>query len=225
VNAAATMPSRSRGAKAGAPPPPGDDARLGGERDLLGRLRAGDDGAFEALVRANGGKMLAVARRYLRREEDARDAVQEAFVSAFRSIPRFQGGSSLSTWLHRITVNAALMKIRTSSRRPETPIEDLLPRFDSDGHHASPVEVWPDSAEEMVSRRETREMVRAAIEGLPESHRSVLLLRDIEDLDTEEVARILGVTPNAVKIRLHRARQALRALLSPIVVPPEHGDS
>jgi RNA polymerase sigma-70 factor (ECF subfamily) len=187
------------------------------ERALLSDLRAGRSEAFETLVRAHAPRLLSVARRYFRAEEDARDAVQETFVSAFRSIARFKGNSSLSTWLHRITVNAALMKIRSGARRPESSIEDLLPQFDQDGHHASTIQEWPESAEEIVFRDETRAQVREAIEKLPETFRTVLLLRDIEDLDTDEVARILNVTPNAVKIRLHRARQALRALLDPIV--------
>jgi len=190
---------------------------LESDREILARFRAGDEGAFESIVRLHGGRMLSVARRYLRREEDARDAVQEAFVSAYRSLGRFQGGSALSTWLHRITVNAALMRIRSGSRRPETSIEDLLPLFDADGHHALPVEAWPESAEETVSRNETCASVRAAIDRLPESYRTVLLLRDIEELDTDEAARTLSITPNAVKIRLHRARLALRTLLCPVM--------
>ena len=104
------------------------------EATLLDALRRGDDAAYETLVRQNSGRMLAVARRYLRNEETARDAVQEAFVSAFRSIARFQGASSLSTWLHRIVVNACLMKLRSGRRHAETSIEELLPQFDETGH-------------------------------------------------------------------------------------------
>jgi RNA polymerase sigma-70 factor (ECF subfamily) len=109
-----------------------------GEADLVARLRAGSDAAYEELVRAQGARLLAVARRLLRSEEDARDAVQDAFISAFRAIDRFEGGSRLSTWLHRIVVNAALMKLRSQQRKPETSIEDLLPRFLEDGHFAEP---------------------------------------------------------------------------------------
>src|SRR6185369_10368363 len=104
------------------------------ERPLLARLQAGDEEACERLVRDHTSRLLAIARRYLRQEEDARDAVQEAFVAAFRSISRFQGTSSLSTWLHRIVINCCLMKLRSGRRRPETSIEELLPRFDEGGH-------------------------------------------------------------------------------------------
>src|SRR5262245_52418857 len=105
-----------------------------GEPKLLERLLAGEEAAYEQLVRTYGGRMLAVARRFLPVEEDARDAVQDAFLSAFRSIRRFEGNAQLSTWLHRIVVNAALMKLRTRRRKPEQSIEDLLPGYLEDGH-------------------------------------------------------------------------------------------
>lgn len=184
------------------------------EQQLLERLRRQDESACEELVRVQGARLLSVARRILRNEEDARDAVQEGFMSAFRALPSFNGESRLSTWLHRIVVNAALMKIRTRSRRPEESIEDLLPRFQDDGHHAEPTGDWT-SANDLIEQREVRDRVRAAIDCLPESYRTVLLLRDIEELDTAEAARVLGVTPNTVKIRLHRARQALAKMLEP----------
>jgi RNA polymerase sigma-70 factor (ECF subfamily) len=186
-----------------------------GEQRLVERLRAGDDDAFEELVRSHAGRMLAVARRFLRSEEDARDAVQDAFLSAFRSIERFEGQARLSTWLHRIVVNAALMKLRTRRRKPEKLIEDLLPGFLEDGHLAQPASEWQPLSDEMLMARETRELVRDAIEQLPENHRNVLMLRDIEGFDTEETAELMGISTNAVKTRLHRARQALRGLLEP----------
>jgi RNA polymerase sigma-70 factor (ECF subfamily) len=150
----------------------------------------------------------------VRNEEDARDAVQEAFIAAFRAIGRFEGGSTLSTWLHRIAINCCLMKLRSGRRRPETSIEELLPTFDETGHRVLGDESWPESVEAALQRRQTREQVRDAIGRLPEKYRTVILLRDIEELSTEETARALGATPTAVKIRLHRARQALRALIA-----------
>lgn len=187
------------------------------ESALLTRLRARDDDAFEELVRQNAGPMLSVARRYLAGEDDAQDAVQEAFLSAFRSIDGFQGTAKLSTWLHRITVNAALMKLRTRRRKPEEPIDELLPGFLEDGHMTQPASSWRPLSDEILASEETRALVRENIGRLPESHRHVLLLRDIEDLDTAETAQLLGISDNAVKTRLHRARQALRGLLEPHV--------
>jgi RNA polymerase sigma-70 factor (ECF subfamily) len=183
------------------------------EAKLIDALRAGEDDAYAQLVRRYGGRLLAVTRRLLREEEDARDAVQEAFLSAFKSIGRFEAQARLSTWLHRIAVNAALMKLRSKRRRPETSIEELLPGFVEDGHMAEPPQPWREGADTLVARRETRDWVRGRIDELPESHRTVLVLRDIEELDTTEVAELLDISPGAVKTRLHRARQALRSLL------------
>ena len=192
---------------------PALDPEGAAEAALLAGLRAGSDDAYEALVRTNSARLLTVARRILATEEDARDALQEAFISAFKALPRFAGQARLSTWLHRIVVNTALMKLRSRKRRPEEPIDALLPGYKDDGHQAvEPVE-WGDGADVLLERAETRAFVRAQIDNLPDNYRTVLLLRDIEEMSTPETADALGITENAVKIRLHRARQALRALL------------
>jgi len=180
---------------------------------LVVRLKAGDDDAFAEVVKTLGGRMLAVARRFMKDDDAARDVVQDAFLSAFRGIHAFDGQAQLSTWLHRIVVNAALMRLRSRQRRPEQSIEPLLPVFQEDGHHVEPVVSWAESAERMLERQETRVVVRAAIADLPDSYRVVLMMRDIDDLSTREVADALGITENAVKLRLHRARQALATLI------------
>ena len=146
-------------------------------------------------------------------EDDARDVLQEAFISAFRAIDGFAGAARLSTWLHRIVVNTALMRLRSRRRRREESIEGLLPRFDEEGRWAEPPARWSASTDTLLERQQTRAAVRSAIDRLPLNYRTVLLLRDIEELDTDETAALLGMTVNAVKIRLHRARQALRTLL------------
>ena len=156
-----------------------------------------------------------MARRFLPVEEDARDAVQDAFLSAFRGVHRFEGNAQLSTWLHRIVVNASLMKLRTRRRHPELSIEDLLPGYLEDGHFERPASPWRTEDLDPAERDELRELVLRSIHSLPEGHRNVLLLRDIEDFDTEEAAELLQISPGAVKTRLHRARQALRELLEP----------
>ena len=191
--------------------------------ELLARIRAGDERACEALVRQHGGRMLVVARRSLRTEEDSADAVQDAFLSAFRSLESFEGNSALGTWLHRIVVNVCLMKLRARSRSQEVRIDDLLPTFDETGHHSHPVRAWQDDALARLTRAETRAHVWACIDRLPDSYREVLVLRDIEELDTEQTAQHLGINPGAVKTRLHRARQALRTLLEPFVLGNEKG--
>ena len=120
------------------------------EARLVARLKAGDQEAYEEVVRSLGGRMLAVARRFLNDEDAARDAVQDAFLSAFRGIQRFDAQAQLSTWLHRIVVNAALMRIRTRQRRPEQSIEPMLPVFADDGHHASAVVSWTETGEHVL---------------------------------------------------------------------------
>jgi len=195
-------------------------ARIGvgasaGNSARLEQLRAGDASACEAWVRAQSPRLLAVARRILRCEEDAQDAVQDAFIAAFRALAEFNGESALSTWLHRIAVNAALMRLRSRRRRREDPIDELLPRFESDGHHADPVASWLPLPDEELETEQTRVRVRACIDLLPESHRTVLVLRDLEGMDTAEAAAALGLSSDALKMRLHRARQALRKLLEP----------
>lgn len=185
------------------------------ESRLLAGLRARDPTASEAFVRRYGPQMLATARRYLRSEEDCADAVQDAFISAFRTIDGFEGHSRLATWLHRIVVNACLMKLRSRSRHHEVSIDPLLPAFDKSGHHAQSIRGWRRRPEDELLREETRALVRRSIDRLPEDYRTVLLLRDIEQLSTEETARLLQASPGTIKTRLHRARQALRSLLDP----------
>ena len=185
------------------------------EATLVAQLRAGDEAAFEQVVRAYGGRLLAVARRIVGSEEDARDVVQDAFLNAFRSLNRFEGTAKLSTWLHRIVVNAALMRLRTRKRKPEQSIETLLPAFLEDGHYEERFKSWDEPVDKLMERAENRALVRKQIDALPEGYRTVLVLRDIEGLDTEETANVLGLSVNATKIRLHRARQALRTMLAP----------
>lgn len=183
------------------------------EAQLVAGLRDNQADAFETLVRRYGGRMLPVARRILHDDDAAGEAVQEAFIAAFRAIGSFEGQSRLSTWLHRITVNAALMALRKQSRRRERPIETLLPRFLDDGHQADPPTEWQPRSPDAIESQETRETVRACIAALPETYRTVMMLRDIEGLDTQQTADVLKIEPGAVKVRLHRARQALRSLL------------
>jgi RNA polymerase sigma-70 factor, ECF subfamily len=191
--------------------PPADDLVL------LTQLRSGDHDAFADLVLANTGRLLAVARRILRQDQEAQDAVQEAFVCAFKALGGFEGQCRLSTWLHRITVNACLMRLRRRERKPEESIDDLLPAYRADGHTVEQFQRWDDSALARLEKEEMRTLVRTCIDRLPETYRTALLLRDIEEMDSDDAAALLGITPNALKIRVHRARQALRTLLDPHV--------
>lgn len=180
-------------------------------------VRLGDRTACETFIHQHAPQLLAVARRYLRCEHDAADAVQDAFVSALRGLAGFEGGSSLSTWLHRITVNVCLMKLRSKARRRVVAIEDLSPAIDDEGRRIEAVSAWRTQSESSTTSDEVRAGVRACVENLPDDYREVLILRDVEELDTETTADILGISSANVKVRLHRARQALRKLLTPMM--------
>lgn len=186
------------------------------ETALVERLKAGDERAFEILVRRETGRLLAAARRLVRDEAAAYDCVQEAFLSAFRAIDGFEPRSSVGAWLHRITINAALMRLRKERRLAETPIDDLLPAFDADGWRRDLIDVPDDDPESELERRRIREFVRAKIDMLPEGYRTALVLRDLEGWSTKEAAEALGIAEGAMKVRLHRARAALKRLIEPV---------
>ena len=185
------------------------------ELALIRRLRAGDSCAVEEAVRSHGPRLLAVARRILKDEHLAQDTLQDAFIMAMSGFDRFDERSRLGTWLYRIVVNAALMKIRKKSYKGEKPAGELLPQFLEDGHRHGPHGDWGERPEQLAETHETQEIILARIAELPEDYRTILLLRDIEELSTQEAAEVLDITPGAAKVRLHRARQALRELLHP----------
>ena len=182
---------------------------------LIEGLRRGSARHAEHFVRTHIGPMRAVARRILSGDTHADDCVQEAFLKAFKKIDTFEGRSTLKTWLHRITVNEALMKLRALKRLGEQQVDELMPEFDANSCRIEAP--WPYMAtpEDILQRESARALVTSKIHELPDSYRIVLLLRDIEELDTAEVAEMLGISPGNVKVRLHRARSALKKLLEP----------
>jgi RNA polymerase sigma-70 factor (ECF subfamily) len=192
-----------------------------GDAALVARLKAGDGRAYEEVIRELGGRMLATAVRMLGNEDDAQEAVQDAFLSAFRNIRNFDEKSRFGTWIHRILINACLMKLRTRRRKPASSLDELAGRI-SDGNHSEfPIASWrekhPDDLDD-----ETRARVQEEVQHLSDEHRTIIMLRDIEELNTEETATVLGISTSAVKTRLHRARLALRERLSKYFV--EHAD-
>lgn len=183
---------------------------------IIAELKRGNAATFEQIVREHTGWMFAVARRITNCEEDAADCVQEAFSIAHQKIAGFEGRSTLKTWLHRVVVNQALMKLRKKRRRPEESIDELMPDFDDNGFLIGPVQITDETAEELLSKKEVAGEVRRAITELPETYRTILLLRDIEELSTTETAEILEIDEGAARTRLHRARTALKKKLEPI---------
>ena len=181
---------------------------------LVEGLRVGDRGAIESLVHRFGPMLFTAARAILPDESDANDAVQDGLMSALGSIGTLEDPQALPSWLRRIVTNAALLIRRKRTRRRERAIETLLPTFEESGVRHDPGPQSMSLALELLESRELVGLVREAIEELPEAHREVLLLRDIVGLSNTEAAAALGITPNLTKVRLHRARQALRTLLA-----------
>lgn len=184
------------------------------ERTLLTALRNHDTSAFEYLVRIYRRRLLAVARRLLACEEDAQDAVQNALLAAFRAIETFENGAKLSTWLHRIVINAAFMILRTKRRHPEQLQDPFVLELLQDHQLSTSIETLQSSSPEfLLLRREICTLVRSSLGCLSAQTREILLLRELEGLNTQESADHLGVSPNAAKIRLCRARKLFRHVL------------
>jgi len=183
----------------------------------LDALRTGDAAAIEAFVRQNTPWMLRLANRILRDQGLAEDAVQAAFASIFRALGRFEGRSSLKTWMHRIVANQALMQLRKDRRLQEMSIDALLPEFDISGCRIEDDWQTVETPEALLEKAQTKGTVLALIDTLPDAYRIVLVLRDIEELSTAEVAEMLELTEANVKVRLHRARAALKKLLEPLI--------
>ncbi len=171
----------------------------------------------DELVRTNIGWMLALAERLLRDRALAEDVVQESFVRAFDGLAGFEGRSSIESWLHRITVNSALSKLRQLKRLAEQSIDEHLPEFDRFDCRVETPWTRLASVEEIIESDDKRRRVYETIGQLPDAYRVVLQLRDIEEYHTREVATLLGISESNVKVRLHRARAALKKLLEPIL--------
>lgn len=171
----------------------------------------------EELVRNNIGWMLALAERLLRDRGLAEDVVQESFVRAFDGLAGFEGRSTLETWLHRITVNTALSKLRNLKRLAEQPIDEHLPEFDRQDCRIELPWSRLATVDEIMESEQMQRRVYETIGELPEAYRVVLQLRDLEEYSTSEVAALLDISESNVKVRLHRARAALKKLLEPLL--------
>ena len=187
------------------------------DASFVAALKAGDKDAAEVLVRTHSPWMLAVARRIAGNSALAEECVQEAFINVFHKIGDFAERSSLKTWLHRIVVNQALMKLRSRRKNKEISIDDLLPEFDANGCRIEAPWQTLATPDEVFEREGMRSLIHSKINELPESYRLILQLRDIEELTTRETAEGLGLSEANIKVRLHRARAALKKLLEPVL--------
>jgi RNA polymerase sigma-70 factor, ECF subfamily len=192
------------------------------QKKLVQLAQSGDPEAFESIVQPHLGLFSRVIQRILGNEAESQDALQDALITLYRELPSFAGNSQFSTWAYRVCVNQALMHRRKRVRRREDAIEDLLPRFQDDGHHMNQdtLLAWSEESEALVNveRDELKAKVRQGLDRLSDDQRAVFVLKDLEDWDTEDIARHLGITKDLVRQRLHRARLALRGLLSDFVV-------
>ncbi|HET7874395.1 MAG TPA: sigma-70 family RNA polymerase sigma factor, partial [Methylomirabilota bacterium] len=194
-----------------------------GESRLVERLRAGDTAALESVMEQYASRLYRVAYGITRSASDAEEVVQDVFLTLFRKIDTFEGRAALGSWLYRVATNAALIKRRGKRAQVEVALEDYLPTFLSDGHREGDrshlLADWSQNPEEDLLSDEARASLGRAVEALPDHYRAVLVLRDIENLSNEEVAEMLRESVASVKSRLHRARMALREMLTRQLTP------
>jgi RNA polymerase sigma-70 factor (ECF subfamily) len=198
---------------ASAPPTtPSDPPDLAAsDEDLVARARAKDFGAFEQLLDRYEDKIFRLAYRFVRNETEAKEILQDTFLTTWRKLDTFKGDAQFSSWLYRVAANAALMRLRAQRRHPEVSTEELPIGFlDNYGQTLAAGENWAKRPDDELQSGELRQHIQAAVDGLPEIYRTVFLIRDVEGLSTEETAEILQISVPTVKTRLHRARIALR---------------
>ena len=185
------------------------------EQDLVQRLQAGDAETFDALFRQYFQKVFRQATHLLGNAAEAEEVVQEVFLAVYEKAHTFRGEAAFTTWLYRLTTNAAFSRLRRRKRSHEVAIEDYLPQFQPDGHHlVRPVVDWSANLEERLADAQLQQLLRQAIELLQPLDKAVLVLSDFEDLSNKEIGEALGLTVLAVKARLHRARLFLRGQLA-----------
>lgn len=193
------------------------------EMALVHAAKEGDLGAFEQLLQRNQALVFRIARHITGSREDAEEVSQEAFLKAFQNLERFEGRSRFSTWVTRITVNTALMRLRHHRGHETVPIRE----DDAEAAGALHQEVvdWRPDPEQLYSRQELRAILARALAGLPQHYSTVFLLRDVEGFSTAETAEALGLSVTAVKARLLRARLQLREGLSSFFKLPQNKSS
>ena len=184
--------------------------------EVVRACQRGEAGALDALVRATYADVYALAYRLVRDRDEAADVTQEVFVRVMRSVVGFRGESAFGTWLHRVTVNTALTSLRKRSRRALPGREP----FGMPGEESVGVVDADAGPEERAERAELLARAEAAVAALPESSRTIVVLRDVEGMSTAEVAAATGLSETAVKVRLFRARERLRASLADTSVRP-----
>ncbi len=181
------------------------------DTELVARAQAKDYAAFEQLLDRYEDKIFRLAYRFVRNETEAKEILQDTFLTIWRKLDTFKGDSQFSSWLYRVAANAALMRLRSQRRHPEVSTEDLpIGYLDNYGQLPPVIENWAKRPDEELASDELRRHIQSAVDALPEIYRSVFIIRDVEGLSTEETADVLQISVPTVKTRLHRARIALR---------------
>ena len=190
--------------------------------ELVAVLKQKDPAAFERLIAQYGTMLYRVALRLLGQPEEAEEVLQETLLTVYEKIHTFDERSALSTWLYRIVVNTALMRLRVKARIPEEVLETAGPPFTADGQHAREVAAWALPPEETLLHQEARMILQQAMARLPERYRAVYVLAEVEGLPHQETAAVLELTVATVKTRLHRARLFLREALADYFAERRH---
>src|SRR5262245_8510372 len=194
-----------------APAPAAAAAAPVSDEELVARARAKDFGAFEQLLDRYEDKIFRLAYRFVRNETEAKEVLQDTFLSIWRKLDTFKGDSQFGSWLYRVAANTALMRLRAQRRHPEVSTEELPAGYlDNYGSLPPAGENWATRPDEELQSEELRRHIQSAVDALPEIYRTVFLLRDVEGMSTEETGEILDISVPTVKTRLHRARIALR---------------
>jgi len=181
---------------------------------LVQRIGRGDQAAFESLMRKYNGKLFRIARSILKDDGDAEDALQDAYLEAYRHIDEFRGASELGTWLTRIVINQALARLRKEKRRSSIVPFRSAAATDTDAPEAQVPDNRSESPSATVIRAETRRILERRIDELPSSFRAVFVMREVEDMGIDEIAECLSISAATVRTRLFRARALLRAALA-----------
>jgi|SRR5262245_11677970 len=190
---------------------------VGTNRDeaLVDALRLREPTAAEGLVARYSERAYRLAFRITGNQQDAEEAVQDAFWNVVRRIDTFRGESSFGSWIYRITANAAYEKRRRGAhRRNEITCDEVLPLFHEDGHHADPILDWSTKLDDPAIQRELRDVLASTLDELPPHYRAVIVLRDVEGLSMAQAADALGIPVGTAKTRAHRGRLLLRKRLS-----------
>ncbi|MCI0454049.1 MAG: sigma-70 family RNA polymerase sigma factor [Candidatus Dadabacteria bacterium] len=191
--------------------------RKGSSDEELVRLFAKyrDEESFNEIVNRSSDKVYRIALKLTDNISDAEDVIQEVFILVYKKAKTFRGESRFSTWLYRLTVNVALTKLRQSKRGKEVSLDGYMPKFREDGHHlVRPVVDWSQEVDKLVLNKEFRQLIQQAMDQLQPVDRAVVVMSDLEEMSNREIGELLGLSVQAVKARLHRARLFLRGRLA-----------